>query len=121
MDVETAPPDPIRGAAVRRTFPKRDESAPDGADLRVDAGRVCALRETNGDGATTLVRVLATLRGKGPGAVGANGWNVDHGPRSDRTPRGLALVTAAELLLGRPIVLTAAFVPLAIRAYRRLS
>lgn len=47
MDAETSPPGSIQVEAVRKTCLKWDKPAPTGVDLRVDAGRVCALPGPN--------------------------------------------------------------------------
>lgn len=64
MSVEMSRPGSVRVEAVRKTFPKRIKPALAGFDLRVDAGRVCALLGANGARKTTLARIIATLTGK---------------------------------------------------------
>lgn len=103
MDVETCPPGSIRVEAVRKTFPKREKPALAGVDLRVDAGRVCALLGANGAGKTTLVRILTTLTGKDSGTVSVNGWDVDCDPARVRASIGVVGQYAAldEVLSAR--------------------
>ena len=93
----------IRVEAVRKTYPKREKPALDGIDLRLDAGRVCALIGANGAGKTTLVRILTTLTRKDSGTVSVNGWDVDRDPARVRASIGVVGQYAAldEVLSAR--------------------
>ena len=103
MVAEMSAPGSIRVEAVRKTFPKRDKPALGGVDLRVEAGRVCALLGGNGAGKTTLVRILTTLTAKDAGVVRVNGWDVDHDPARVRASIGVVGQHAAldEVLSAR--------------------
>lgn len=97
----------LRGAitaqGVRKSFPGADRPALDGVDLRVDAGRVCALLGANGAGKTTLVRILTTLTRKDAGTVTMDGADVDSDPAQVRASIGVVGQYAAldEVLTAR--------------------
>jgi ABC-2 type transport system ATP-binding protein len=79
----------IIAQGVRKSFPGADRPALDGVDLRVDAGRVCALLGANGAGKTTLVRILTTLTRKDAGTVTMDGADVDGDPARVRAAIGV--------------------------------
>ncbi|MBS1698390.1 MAG: ATP-binding cassette domain-containing protein [Actinobacteria bacterium] len=91
----------VRG--VWKSFPGADRPALDGVDLRVDAGRVCALLGANGAGKTTLVRILTTLTRKDAGTVIVDGADVDRDPAGVRASIGVVGQYAAldEVLSAR--------------------
>ncbi|WP_342373038.1 ATP-binding cassette domain-containing protein [Propioniciclava soli] len=93
----------IIAQGVRKSFPGADRPALDGVDLRVDAGRVCALLGANGAGKTTLVRILTTLTRKDAGTVTMGGADVDGDPARVRAAIGVVGQYAAldEVLSAR--------------------
>lgn len=88
---------------VHKTYPNSDRPALVNVDLRVGAGRVCALLGANGAGKTTLVRILTTLTEKDAGAVRMNGRDVDRDPEGVRASIGVVGQYAAldEVLSAR--------------------
>ncbi|WP_337822089.1 ATP-binding cassette domain-containing protein [Amycolatopsis sp. A1MSW2902] len=89
MVAEMSSPGSIR--VNGRARPSRSGTSPRwaGLDLRVEAGRVCALLGGNGAGKTTLVRILTTPTAKDAGIVRVNGWDVDHDPARVRASIGV--------------------------------
>jgi ABC-type Na+ transport system ATPase subunit NatA len=120
---DTSPPGSIQVDALRKTFPKGDKPAPGGVDLRVDAGRVCALLGANGAGSRTGTRSRTDelLERAGLQSLEEADELADDVVIPELTGVTVAADHALLFAIGWPLAPTLAFVPRANRAYRRLS